>query len=76
MKKQALIAAFLMTAITTPAVFAHDWWEGKYEHGHHYTWDEWRDHRSSWEAEHRAERHWNEEEMRREWERHKHHYHY
>ena len=77
MKKQALTAALFLTVAVVPAAFAHhDWWEGKYENGHHYSYDEWRDHRNSWEGEHKAERHWDDVRMRREWENHKHHYHY
>jgi hypothetical protein len=76
MKKQALLAALFLTTAVVPAAFAGDWWEGKYESGHHYTWDEWRDHRNAWEAEHKAQKHWDEAHMRREWEAHKHHYRY
>ncbi len=76
MKKQALVAAILLASVTVPAAFAGDWWAGKYETGHHYTWDEWKNHRTAWEEEHHAKRHWDEVRMRREWEAHKHHYHY
>ena len=76
MKKQALVAAILLASVTVPAAFAGDWWEGKYEAGHHYTWDEWKNHRTAWEEEHHAKRHWDENHMRKEWESHKRHYHY
>jgi hypothetical protein len=76
MKKQALALAFLLSTIAVPATFAHDWWEGKYEAGHHYSWDEWKAHRAEWEAAHSGERHWDEARMRREWNEHKRHYHY
>jgi hypothetical protein len=77
MKKLVLtVAALLLASAAVPAAFAGDWFEGKYEAGHHYTWDEWRDHRTAWEAEHKGEKHWDEKMMRREWEGHKNKYHY
>jgi hypothetical protein len=76
MKKQALLAALFLTTAVVPAAFAANWWDGKYEAGHHYTYDEWKDHRASWEGEHKTEKHWDDAHMRKEWENHKHHYHY
>jgi hypothetical protein len=75
-KKQTLIALFLLAAISIPTAIARDWYEDKYDRDHHWSWDEWKASRLAWENEHAAERKWDEKEMKREWEKHKHHYHY
>lgn len=76
MKKRTIIALLLLVIVAAPAAFAKDWYEDKYEAKHHWTWDEWKDSRTAWERDHAGERKWDEKEMRREWEKHKHHYHY
>jgi hypothetical protein len=75
-KKQTIIALCLLAITAVPTAFAKDWYEDKYERDHHWTYDEWKSNRSAWEKEHEAEARWNEVQMKKEWEKHKHHYHY
>ena len=76
MKKQALVAALLLATACVPAAFAGEWYDGKYEAGHHYTFDEWKDHRNAYETEHHVKKHWDDARLHSEWDNHKKHYHY
>jgi len=75
-KKQIIIALALLPILAAPMAFAKDWYEDKYEREHHWSYDEWKENRAAWEREHANERKWDEKEMKREWQRHKHQYHY